>query len=418
MDGFLPRYKPTKSSVEDVKSVEREKPLDNSPLEPGITPPILPEETKPEIQTPLLISATSIDKLKPKKFNLRMPKGRREWLLVLVVVVFVSSAVFGWMSSRTSKAPETKVTTKIVVKPKIVVPVTVASTLSGLIVDPSLNARPVIGVMIENSEDARPQSGLSQAGVVFEAIAEGGITRFLALYQDNAPDDIGPIRSARPYYVQWALGFDAAYAHVGGSPEAIANIRDWGVKDLDQFYNSNSYRRVSNRFAPHNVYSGINTLMQTAVSKGYSTSNFVGFERKIESAANIPTARTININISSFTYNTSYIYDPVTNSYPRSEAAAPHIDANTNVQLNPKVVIALVMPYSTGGDGYHSEYLTIGTGQAFIFQDGLITIGQWSKASNTSQLSFTDVNGLVIKLNPGQTWITAVANATAVIYAP
>ncbi|MCP5939883.1 DUF3048 domain-containing protein, partial [Klebsiella pneumoniae] len=84
-------------------------------------------------------------------------------------------------------------------------PTTVANTLTGLQVAPDVNQRPVTGVMIENSTDARPQSGLDQAGVVFEAIAEGGITRFLALFQDTQPDYVGPVRSSRPYYVQWAL---------------------------------------------------------------------------------------------------------------------------------------------------------------------------------------------------------------------
>src|SRR5262249_15833287 len=149
---------------------------------------------------------------------------------------------------------------KKVIAQKVTAPAVTLSTLSGLPVDPAVNQRPVTGVMIENSVQARPQSGLNQAGVVFEAIAEGGITRFLALYQDTTPDNVGPIRSARPYYEQWALGFDAGYAHVGGSPEALNDIKAWGVRDLDQFYNSGSYHRISSREAPHNVYTGITTL--------------------------------------------------------------------------------------------------------------------------------------------------------------
>src|SRR5581483_6348891 len=115
-------------------------------------------------------------------------------------------------------------------------PTTVASTLTGLPVDPSVNKRQVTAVMIENSLDARPQSGLDQAGIVFEALAEGGVTRFMALFQDTQPDYIGPVRSARPYYIQWLLGYDAAYAHVGGSPDALNDITAWHVKDLNQFY--------------------------------------------------------------------------------------------------------------------------------------------------------------------------------------
>jgi hypothetical protein len=359
-----------------------------------------------------------ISKKSRMPFKLKLPQSRKQWIMLAVVVLLIVGGVFGWLSSHKSKPAIKVITVKAVVKPKIVVPTTVASTLSGLLVDPSINARPVTGVMIENSQDARPQSGLSQASVVFEAIAEGGITRFLALFQDTAPDNVGPIRSARPYYLQWALGFEAGYAHVGGSPEAIQDIKDWGVRDLDQFYNSGSYHRVNTRIAPHNVYTGITTLTQLEASKGYTSSNFTGFIRKADSPAKVPTASTVNINISGPVYNASYAYSAPTNNYLRSEAGAPHIDANTNAQISPRVVIALVMPYSLEADGYHSDYSTIGTGQAFIFQDGLVTVGQWSKTSNASQFTFTDSNGVVVKLNPGQTWLTTVANATDVTYAP
>ena len=101
--------------------------------------------------------------------------------------------------------------------------------------------------MVENSLAARPQSGLSQAGVVFEALAEGGVTRFMALYQDTTPTNVGPIRSARPYFIEWAMGFDAAYAHVGGSPVALSDIKAWNVQDLNQFYYGGYYHRISSR---------------------------------------------------------------------------------------------------------------------------------------------------------------------------
>lgn len=351
------------------------------------------------------------------KLNLSWPPGKKEWLAAAVVVVLIGGGSGAWALTH-HKA-------KVVPKPKTVVvqavapaPVTVPSALTGLLVNPNLNQGPVTAVMIENSIDARPQSGLSQAGVVFEAIAEGGITRFLALFQDTAPDNVGPIRSARPYYLQWALGFDAGYAHVGGSPEAITDIKDWGVRDLDQFYNSASYHRVSSRVAPHNVYTAIATLNQLEASKGYTSSAFTSFPRKAEAPAKLPTAANINLNFSGPLYNVLYQYDVTTNSYFRSEGGAPHIDANTSTQLKPKVVIALVIPYSLGADGQHSVYNTIGSGSVYVFQDGIVATGQWAKSSNSSQFIFTDANGAIIKLNPGQTWLTAVANATDVTFAP
>ena len=97
--------------------------------------------------------------------------------------------------------------------------------------------RSVTGIMLENSEWARPQSGLNAAGVVFEAIAEGGITRFAALYQDTKPELIGPVRSIRPYYVDWMAAFDPTIVHIGGSANALKEVRGGGYKDADQFFN-------------------------------------------------------------------------------------------------------------------------------------------------------------------------------------
>jgi hypothetical protein len=358
-----------------------------------------------------------LDKLK-ELLHFQWPPRRKEWMTTAAIVI-VGGVLVAFVLTHTGQKPvvaAVKPVHKVKAPPK---PTTVASTLSGLQVDPTVNQRPVTGVMIENSMDARPQSGLSQAGVVFEAIAEGGITRFLALFQDTTPDNIGPIRSARPYYEQWALGFDAGYAHVGGSPEALQDIKDWGVKDLDQFYNSGSYHRTSDRIAPHNVYTGVQTLMDLQAAKGYTTSKFTGFARKPKEApAKVPTAKTVDIAISGPVYNVHYDYVAASNSYNRSEGGAAHIDANGSVQISPKVVVTMAMPYGLEDDGYHSSYNTIGSGTAYIFQDGTVTTGQWTKSAATSQFTFADSAGKPILLNPGQTWLTAVSDASKVSYSP
>ena len=357
-------------------------------------------------------SEIPVPKKTKKKFNLRMPKNKKEWAItILVALLLIVGGFFAWQ--------------KFIKKTPISLPHhsakksnLVPSTLSGLPVDPSVNKRPVTGVMIENSMDARPQSGLGEASVVFEAIAEGGITRFLALFQDTAPENIGPIRSARPYYAQWVLGFDAGYAHVGGSPQALADIRNWNVRDLDQFANGGSYRRVSERPAPHNVYTSMSALNKLEDSKGWGTSQFKGFVRKPQSAAKIPTAKSINFAISGPIYNSHYDYDAKTNSYLRSEGGQAQTDANTSKQINPKVVIGLIMPYSIESDGIHSVYDTIGTGQAYVFQDGKFSIGSWTKNSNEEQFTFQDASGNPLKLNAGKTWLTALRSPGQVTYTP
>ncbi|HYH35879.1 MAG TPA: DUF3048 domain-containing protein [Candidatus Saccharimonadales bacterium] len=351
-----------------------------------------------------------------ERLALHWPPGKKEYITAVVVVLLAGAGMFALAQQDAKPQPVAKQAQKSQVK--VVKPKTVPSTLSGLPVDPSLNARPVTGVMIENSPGSRPQSGLGDAGVVFEAIAEGGITRFLALYQDTAPGSVGPIRSARPYYAQWVLGFDAGYAHVGGSPQALADIRAWGVRDLDQFANGGSYQRIASRAAPHNVYTSIAALHQLEASKGWNSSNFTGFARKPkETPSKKPDVKGINLTISGPSYGVHYTYNSPTNSYNRTVGGAPHVDANTNTQISPKVIVAMVMPYSLAADGYHSNYATIGSGPVYIFQDGTLTTGQWTKAANASQFTFADAAGKPIKLNPGQTWLTVVGNPGNVAYA-
>jgi hypothetical protein len=298
----------------------------------------------------------------------------RKWTIVsaaIVALLIGGGAAFAYLQQPKGQGASVKVK-KATYVPK---DTRVASTLSGLLVDPSVNQRPVTGVMIENSTDARPQSGIDQAGVVFEAIAEGGITRFLAIFQDTQPDYIGPVRSARPYYVQWCMGFDCALAHAGGSPEALQNIRSWGTKDLND--TAGIFWRVSSRYAPHNLYSSITKLNELESSRGYGAPTFTGFARKKDQPYKAPSTATntksapkttpdsrtaassIDIAISSSKFNSHYDYDAKTNAYHRSQAGAPHTTVNASggqAQISPKVVVAMVMQYGIEADDLHSQY--------------------------------------------------------------
>jgi hypothetical protein len=345
---------------------------------------------------------------------------RKQWIIIAGVAVVLIAGITTLILTHHSKPKISPAIKAITVKPKPSAPV-ILSDLTGLpISSASINKLPVTGIMIENSDDARPQSGLGQAGIVFEAVAEGGVTRFMALFQDSAPSNIGPIRSARPYYIQWCLGFDCAYSHVGGSPDGLADIKSWGVHDLDEFANGGSYHRISTRAAPHNVYTSISTLNELENTKGYTTSTYTSWPRKADSPSKTPTASTISMNLSGPDYNPQYTYSATTNSYLRSEGGAPQMDANTNTQVSPKVVIAIVVPESQGAldasGAYYSNYNPIGSGSAYVFQDGTETTGTWTKSSNTAQLTFTTAAGQPLKLNAGQTWVTAITTPTNVTY--
>lgn len=340
--------------------------------------------------------------------------SKKQWALIIIAAVIllggIGFAVYHfWLKDDPKPVKQT-----VKKEDPAPAPVPPTSKLTGLpIPDQSINQRPVTAVMIENSPDARPQAGLNQAGVVFEAIAEGGITRFLTLFQDTEPDYIGPVRSVRPYYVQWLAGFDAAVAHVGGSADALQMLKNGVAKDLDQFSNPGPYQRVKNRYAPHNMYSSVVKLRELQQQKGF-TSNYTGFERKPEAKSATPNAASIDFNISGATYNPHYDYDPTTNSYLRSMAGKAHIDEKSGQQIAPKVVIALTM--AQGSKGVYTTYGAIGSGEAHFFQDGVVTKGTWSKAGDKDQIMFKDANGVAMKLNPGQTWISVVGGSHRITY--
>lgn len=351
-------------------------------------------------------------------FKYKLTKKRVIILSVVLVLLLAGSgaAAYKFLYKKpTPPPPPPKVVQKkaVVEPPK---PTTVASPLTGVQGAPELAQLPVTGVMIENSPDARPQSGLKDAGIVYEAIAEGGITRFLALFQESQPDYVGPVRSARPYYLEWLQGYDASIAHVGGSPEALQLIKTAGIKDLDQFYNSSAYQRITSRYAPHNVYTSMANLLNLEKSKGFTKSTFTGFTRKADKAAAPSTAGSIDLTLSGYLYNVHYDYDAAANSYKRSEGGKPHLDDRSGAQLEPKVVVTLVMPYALKADGLHSDYSTTGNGRAFIFQDGTVTGATWSKAGSKDPLLLNDANNKPIALNAGQTWITIVGTEGSIAY--
>ncbi len=347
------------------------------------------------------------------------PLGKKATIIAASVVgVLLIGGITAFALSR----PKPPVNNPVSKKPVYVAPapIVIYSNLTGLpVADASVNQRPVTGVMIENSIDARPESGLNQAGVVFEAIAEGGITRFLALFQDSQPDYIGPVRSVRPYYLQWCMGYDCSIAHVGGSPEGLADIKSWGAKDLDQFYNAGAYQRITTRYAPHNVYTSMAQLNQVEAANGYGASSYTGFSRKADVPSKTPNASSIDFAISSYDYNVHFDYVAATDSYTRSEGGAAHMELNkdgSKTQITPKVVVAMVMQYGLEADGHHSQYNVVGSGQAYIFQDGTVTAATWSKTDTKAPLTLQDAAGKDIALNRGQTWLTAVSAANQVTY--
>lgn len=337
------------------------------------------------------------------------------------------------------------------------------SILTGEEIDSSdLNHTPSYCVQIPNGTDgARPQAGLTQAGVVFEAIAERGITRFAAVFQNANTSAIGPIRSLRPYYLDWDTPFDCTVVHSGGSDEAIAEINRNGQRNLDESLEYMWRENASARYW-NNLFTSPADIAKFNSAMDYNTSDIKAFPRytpedndailaKIETCTSsvensenaenseqttcVPTdlVDEIHINFGSIPmYNTVYYYDLETNSYLRSYATGEaHLSYNCPadldrpstltacgdlVQIAPRVIVAMFVQESTANDNYHEEINTISSGSALIFQNGSVTEATWSKTAQNSQIVFRNTSGTEIQFAPGQLWIAAIPQYGSIDY--
>lgn len=343
----------------------------------------------------------------------RYDRGGRLFLVALAVVIATGVGLIVWMNSQ--PLPEVPAATTVP-KPKPKEPPKYYSPLTGVQVpDEALTKRPVTAIMIENSPDARPQSGLKDAGIVFEAVAEGGITRFNALYQESRPALIGPVRSVRPYYVEWAAAYDPAVVHIGGSHRALQMVRGGGYgTDLDQFFNPGAYWRASDRYAPHNVYTSFDRLDALMAEKGKTASNFTPWPRQDGQKSEAPNATSIDIAVSTGAFAVHYDYDATSNTYVRKQGGEPHTDREAG-PIQPAVAIAIKVPMSLGfEDGYREQITTTGSGEGFVFQNGTVTAITWSRDSDKAPLVLKAADGKPIALNRGQTWVTALASDRSV----
>lgn len=324
-----------------------------------------------------------------------------------VLLILLTSAVAAWVWQATTPPPIDTTPLAITPRPKE----KFYSPLTGVeVANQAATKQAATAVMIENSPDARPQSGLKEAGVIYEAIAEGGITRYLALYQESKPELIGPVRSLRLYNVDWLTPYNASVAHVGGSAEALQLVRNGQYRDIDQFFNASTYWRASDRYAPHNVYTSFKNIDALNKQKGYTESTFTSFPRIDGHASEKPTATRIAINFSSGQYNTEYHYDAKNNRYNRYLGGQVHKDREKG-NIAPHVVVAIKVDESTVmRDGHREQITTTGSGQATVFQNGDVIEATWRKSSRGATLELLDKSGKAVELVRGQTWIAAVPN--------
>jgi Protein of unknown function (DUF3048) N-terminal domain/Protein of unknown function (DUF3048) C-terminal domain len=294
-------------------------------------------------------------------------------------------------------------------------PVMAVAPLDGLLTTPAKAKLHPIAVMIDDLSPARLQSGFSSASVVWQAPAEGGIPRYMMIFQENTPPgDVGPVRSSRYYYIAWAAEWRAAYIHAGGSPQALATLRAQGhgqlVFDANQFYNGAYFRRITTKAAPHNLYTTGKQLRQLATKVG-ATKAPAGPVWKFAPDAPLeqrPVGGTIETD---YSYNhIVYKYDRVSNTYLRfvTGFAKQQTDPSTKVAVAPKNVIVMLMKFGPLNDGSNHgrlEATVTGKGTAWISTNGITIKGTWRKKSLTAPTLFFDAAGHAVTLTAGQSFV-------------
>lgn len=284
------------------------------------------------------------------------------------------------------------------------------SQLTGLDVSQKESERPILGIMIENSLQARPQTGLGSAGIVFEATTEGGITRYLALYQENQPEEVGPVRSLRTHFLNWGMGFDTSIAHVGGSAEALSLEKERGARSLSQFTYPEPYYRIDTRQAPHNMYTRLADLRELQTELDHQKSSFAAIPRSSDAPTAEPNTPTIGINFSSSLYEVEFKYDAATNTYQRFLTGEPHIDEVTDKQIAVKNLVVMVTNVGS------NTPQVIGSGEAFVFKDGAVQKVRWEQSDYNNRIKFVDSKGNQVALNRGSTWIAALSDSKRLTY--
>ncbi|MFB9324464.1 DUF3048 domain-containing protein [Paenibacillus aurantiacus] len=284
--------------------------------------------------------------------------------------------------------------------------------LTGLPADREVTARP-IAVMINNMGKARPQSGLPHADVIWEVLAEGGITRLVAIFQsDEFKDPIGPIRSIRPYLIELGESYGGVLVHAGGSPDAYAILQRQHKEHLDEITNAGSYFwRESFRKAPHNLYSNLEKIRAGALKKAYATDVLAPIHPFSEAGGTTGGSAATKVDISFMlkSYRVSYAYDAATGLYARSINGKPHTDLTTKEQLKATNLVLMGTAHKVLDDVGRLEVDMESGGPAKLIQKGLAVDAQWERGVDGVIRIMKD--GSELPLVPGRTFYHVVPNS-------
>ena len=279
---------------------------------------------------------------------------------------------------------------------------------------------PAVAVKIENSKEARPQSGLEQADLVWEELVEGGITRFIAVYNSQLPAAIGPIRSVRPTDSRILSPFGGLVAFSGGQAPFIQAVKDEGLQVISFDAGDAGFYRTKDRKAPHNVYGNLSEFLAQAKNTAPPATQFIFATSASESlvAQSTETATSIQTTFSGYA-KPNWTFDGGSGKYLRFEGQTP-AKANSGEQLSATNVIALKVPivqtkYVDPAGTPVPDTQLIGEGEAMVFTGGKAQRGTWKKSQASSVLKVLTDDGLDITLAPGNTWVELVPQKEGVI---
>jgi len=264
-----------------------------------------------------------------------------------------------------------------------------------------------IAVIYDNHNEALPHAGIADACFVIETLAEGGITRIEAFFAHKKPEKVGPVRSARIYFVDFALSYDALLAHCGGSPDALAALRRLPI-DLDQIRFPDPYYRDKSRRAPHNLYGNIDSFLKLAEKRGYDLTppqeTFFSFRSAEFPYETTVSARKINIPFSSRSYTYTWTYDEKNKIYLRYTAKGLYIDSLTNTPPPVKNLVVIKAGMRARDSKGRLDLNFSEGGPAWFFYGGTVLYGRYKKIPN-QPFKFYLQNGEEVQFEPGLIWL-------------
>lgn len=272
---------------------------------------------------------------------------------------------------------------------------------------------PLYAVMIDNAFEARPQSGLNQAKLIFEAPVEGGYTRFMAIFDsEKGVEEIGPVRSIRPYFIDWAKSLGATVAHIGGSPAAIEQLKSYPYPNIDGMSTGCCFWRSKERFAPHNTYTSLDLLKRNREELPLPT---LPFAKKGIEAESGEENLGIEIILSKGFRPAVFRYNPILKTYVRYQGQEVLKDALDHKPVLVENIVVLKTDIAVIDEKSRRSLETVGEGEAEFFISGKLERGKWRRQEN-SFLELTDERGEMIKFSYGKIWIVVVDQDTKLTY--